>query len=176
MRRQLLSTAPRIWARVGSARRPQQPVKEMLPARRMDSCLLRREAAVNDAEASTQRSIGECELDLGSAGRQIGVAGNAPAHQNPAGWVNLQVAAADRHAVDIDLEGAARYWLELGVLAHPADHGGWISQVPEHLLDRGGQVDFGGERPRRAAALTHVLEVRGWLARFSADRDARPRS
>jgi hypothetical protein len=31
------------------------------------------------------------------------------------------------------------------MLAHPADHGGRVGQVPEDLLGRGGQVDLGGE-------------------------------
>src|SRR2546429_2448057 len=59
--------------------------------------------------------------------------------------VDLQVLAADGHAVDVDLEGAAGNRLEGGVLAHPADHGGRVGEVPEDLRRRSGQIHFGGE-------------------------------
>jgi hypothetical protein len=73
------------------------------------------------------------------------VAGHAPADQHAAGRVDLEVVPADRDAVDVDLEGAAGHRPQGGVLAHPADHGGRVGQVPVDLLGRGGQVDLGGE-------------------------------
>jgi hypothetical protein len=51
---------------------------------------------------------------------------------------------ADGDVVDVDLEGAAGDRPQRGVLAHPADHGGRVGQVPEDLLGRGGKVNLGG--------------------------------
>ena len=59
--------------------------------------------------------------------------------------VDLEVAPANGDTVDVDLECAARGRLQGGVLAHPADHGGRVGQVPEHLLDRSVQLHGGLE-------------------------------
>jgi hypothetical protein len=52
---------------------------------------------------------------------------------------------ANWDAVDVDLESATRHWLEVRMLAHPADHRGWIGQMTEHLPDRCRKVDFSSE-------------------------------
>jgi hypothetical protein len=48
--------------------------------------------------------------------------------------LDLEVATADRDAVDVDFEGAAGRWLEQGVVAHPAHDRLGGDEVLEDLL------------------------------------------
>src|SRR5216683_2998474 len=104
---------------------------------------------------------GKGELHLGAARWQISAAGHAPADHDPARRLDLQVSPANGNAVDVDLEDSAGGWVKGGVLAHPADHGGRVGQVPEDLLDGSGKVHAGLEQIAHAglSVLRRVARV-----------------
>src|SRR6266568_5484635 len=157
---------PWVRAGFGACSGDREPVQEVLPAGGVHGGLAGGEVAVDQAQVGAAAGGCEGELDPGGARWQVGAAGHAPADHDPVGWVDLQVAPADGDAVDVDLEDAAGGWDKGGVLAHPADHGGRVGQVPEDLLEGGGKVDAGLEQIAHAAALSPAAGRQGRPARL----------
>jgi hypothetical protein len=79
-----------------------------------------------------------------------------PADQQPPRRVELKVAAANRHAVDIDRELSAGTRIENGVIAHPANEVIHAREVVVHALRCRGDEHVVLERP--VIALDRALE------------------
>ena len=114
--------APRIGARIAAGGRDREALEEVRPAAREAGGLVGREVAVHDLHLRAAAGRAEAHLDRARArGQALGPAWPQLIEQ-AVGRLDLEVAAADRDAVDVDVEGAARPRLQEGVVAHPAHH------------------------------------------------------
>src|SRR5215471_2430829 len=128
------SRAPGISAGITTRDSEHEPCQEVLPADLVNGCLGSWQVPVDKVQAGACGGWRERELYSGAARREFGAARHAPAHHYAVRRIDLQVTAADRDTVDVDLERAARHRFECRVLAHPADHRGRVGKVPENLL------------------------------------------
>src|SRR6185437_16528198 len=126
----------RICSRYGGG----QAGQEVVPAGGVHAQLAVRKIPVNEPQTGAASGRRKRELDRGRTRRHVGAASDTPADHDPVRRLDLQVLPPDRDTVDVDGECTTRLRLESGVLAHPADHGGRIGQVPEHLLDGSRQL------------------------------------
>ena len=72
-------------------------------------------------------------------------------------WNNLQIFAARDIAVDIDQADSAGARVERRLLAHPADHFGWVGEKCKHCLGPGRDMQLALQHIR--LLLCHLAEA-----------------